>query len=525
MSPFLLAILSNLITISSSVCSDQCNNPICTPAIGYPENMQSWKYGQCIGWCHVRQEGGQAICGATSDWSSVGYPLHLTTDCRECVGFSAPTECHDNCRKCPPTALNQQLFKNGICTGICKTVTEAPEYTIGFCQPIYFQGIDGTLDCSACTEDSVTTVIHPDNSVPQICIDAGMTTFGGYGYNLKHCSVSIDSNYCDMYQELNGDPLINPSGTCREFCEYFGMECVSSWGDPDNGCPIQDGWNNWPTDYTCDTVGDPPFNSMNIGSFSPDQICRCKVGSTTTTTKTPTRCEWERFGSYSNAENAFEIKRTCSVRDIESTFQLYLASISDGISTYNTGEWDSECVAFSSGSNDVMCTSENYGDVSALSNTFTANNDKLQWKMIVFQETGVATVADKTASVRKGAIKFGININEWIYSETLVVCLGIDVSSNYGNRELSSAVRQKLTRVTMRDRSIECGEYVFDNELTAQCVGYDDIGVSVSLNVILDPERDNNGAYDISVQVCYEFDYCESGNVVYDPFVYYESEE
>ena len=65
-----------------------------------------------------------------------------------------------------------------------------------------------------------------------------------------------------------------------------------------------------------------------------------------------------------------------------------------------------------------------------------------------------------------------------------------------------------------------------DNELEAECVGYGNINVTV--DIVQEEEGWDwtfGGQSMNEVTICYKFDQCESGEVVYDPFVYYEGEE
>eukprot|EP01084_Bolivina_argentea_P218069 370135_1 len=275
----------------TALCPDACKNPQCNIYQDGGNNEAKYINGECTGTCMsgiCQGYGACNICAALSNWGNDWIP----TDCTMCSG-GIQVECVDNCRLCPPTSQNQTFFRGAICTGICVYAAAAPEYEFGFCQdPSWGQySVDARIDCRSCSENEETTIIEPDSSVPNICINSGITTHGGYGYNIKHCSVDINNNYCDIYQETNGDPIINPSANCNGFCEYFGLECITSWGDPDNGCPTDNGWNTWTTQYTCQGIGDPPYDNNNIGyQFSPDQICRCAIPITDTNqpSKSPT---------------------------------------------------------------------------------------------------------------------------------------------------------------------------------------------------------------------------------------------
>ena len=87
----------------------------------------------------------------------------------------------------------------------------------------------------------------------------------------------------------------------------------------------------------------------------------------------------------------------------------------------------------------------------------------------------------------------------------------------------------KTTRVSVGDdgKMIMLGEYKIHNELTAKCIGFDNIDVTItteSEQLLIDWIYEGYQRFG-KVEMCYSFPACSSGNIEYDPFVYYEGND
>eukprot|EP01084_Bolivina_argentea_P069043 125677_1 len=338
-----------------------------------------------------------------------------------------------------------------------------------------------------------------------------------FGLILINCVQSVFRDTCPSDHVSVGCNAQNVCAECAEGCQY--CQSVNIKNDVVNGiCP----------EGTC-VVCMEGLSLYDGYCKSVSNTDKSTLTPKTTVSRSSAPCEWTSSGLFSNTGKSFEFHRVCESRGIKTTLGIYLASINDETTEYTTGVWDQECaVAFTEG--EATCTFSEFGKVKALENTLRANDDKLQWENILFLDSGTVMVNDKSVSVDRGDIKFGLTTNNWIYSNTLTVCLGLEASSYYGGVQLTDEQQKRLKRATISGRKLQIGEYLFDNELTAQCLGYDDISVDVTAASIKDTsnfgyDKSMSGAYTVFFEGCYKFEYCASGNIVYDPFVYYEGEE
>merc|ERR1712176_853003 len=83
--------------------------------------------------------------------------------------------------------------------------------------------------------------------------------------------------------------------------------------------------------------------------------------------------------------------------------------------------------------------------------------------------------------------------------------------------------------VSADGKTVNIGEYQINNDLTARCVGYDDISVTISTEyerlLAKDYDTDHGTQSFGKATICYSFPVCQSGKILYDPFVYYEGED
>ena len=249
------------------------------------------------------------------------------------------------------------------------------------------------------------------------------------------------------------------------------------------------------------------------------------------TTQEIPRCysdDWSHQFSFDNKDNEFQYSRTCEVGDIQSSLKLTLVSVDDGSKIDESGSWDPPCDHTIIGRNITGdCSISPFGGVRALQNTLTTDNS-LQWLNVVFLKDDTANIGSNEIDVERGSIKFGLNTTNLEYDATLIVCMTAEAMAEYGYygdmpeaRQIK--LRERLKRWLLEVGTLEFGEYKFNNELTAECIGYDDINVIANITRRREFEEDGDkGIWSVSCSICYEFEYCEGGNIIYDPFVYYE---
>ena len=151
----------------------------------------------------------------------------------------------------------------------------------------------------------------------------------------------------------------------------------------------------------------------------------------------------------------------------------------------------------------------------------------LEWYTVLFLKDGIATIEGNEIGVERANVKFTLNTNALEYDESLTVCMTAEASAKYFYYDqLPEANKDELEQLIISDNgdSVAMGEYQINNELSAECIGYGNIDVIVTIESIDCGEEEGGGAEGISVccSMCYEFSYCEGGNIFYDPFVYYE---
>jgi hypothetical protein len=134
--------------------------------------------------------------------------------------------------------------ENGVCTQHCVEY-ESAKWLCGAHE--WHKGTYGerSVDCTGCAQ-------------------AGMTKHITWGTALVACDISKDE--CTVYQSLNGDAVINPGRTCRDFCSHFGLVCVNGYDDGGDGC-LYGG-----EGIGCDSV----LGCCSEGGPTPDHVCTCK---------------------------------------------------------------------------------------------------------------------------------------------------------------------------------------------------------------------------------------------------------
>ena len=231
-------------------------------------------------------------------------------------------------------------------------------------------------------------------------------------------------------------------------------------------------------------------------------------------------------------------------------------------SAIESGDWLFECDRKSS---DFCEDRGKYGGAPAYWNRFETTSDDMtiiDFDTAVFRDNGIATIDDRDVNVTANSLKFGLEVSGATYTDTLEICIEDWVSTWYYNQRDYAAVAASqedddsdyynddqdvlvwsdpddtTTRFNASEdgRIVQIGEYIIYNDLTAKCLGYDDIEVSISTEFVGVLVYDYEGFYieDESIEVdqpfakvkmCYTFEPCQSGDIVYDPFVYYEGED
>ena len=242
----------------------------------------------------------------------------------------------------------------------------------------------------------------------------------------------------------------------------------------------------------------------------------------------PPQCseqDWVQEFIFLDDINTFIYSRTCEIGRIQSNLTLALESVNGD----SSGSWDSQCYAkiTADDKNSGDCTFGLFGGVKSIINTFTTSNS-LKWSNVVFLQDGTVEIGNNDVDVERTSVKFAFATTNWEYTELLSVCIEVGASAVYGfYGDLEPArqrrIRDKLSRCIIGE-NFEMGEYRFNNELMAECTGDDDIYVNETMVVHHLEFNDigGKGIADLSFSICYEFDYCEGGSIIYDPFVYYE---
>eukprot|EP00928_Gymnodinium_smaydae_P004863 TRINITY_DN11664_c1_g2_i2.p1 TRINITY_DN11664_c1_g2~~TRINITY_DN11664_c1_g2_i2.p1 ORF type:complete len:1222 (+),score=147.64 TRINITY_DN11664_c1_g2_i2:88-3753(+) len=163
--------------------------------------------------------------------------------------------------------------ENGVCKHWCKKYTTSQDAAAG---DRYFCG-DGSwhrsgIDCRLCTDQSHAGI--DSNSPLSRCSQPGANqevsigSHRAWGTAIRLCtggSAASNMDRCTVYQALNGDSVVNPGRTCRNFCEHFGLSCANGWDDGSDGCTYGG------PGIGCDNV----LGAGSVGGPTPDHVCEC----------------------------------------------------------------------------------------------------------------------------------------------------------------------------------------------------------------------------------------------------------
>ena len=272
-----------------------------------------------------------------------------------------------------------------------------------------------------------------------------------------------------------------------------------------------------------------------------------------------TSCDWEYHIDFKNNDHGVKYTKYCPQDNTTTTFDFKLSNVTfDDTDTYEAvGIWnDGECHCTLHGTNynyynvsDVTQATCNYEiDQISLSPTIqnkyqilamgtNINHGNIEWEneIFLFDEEW------NNQNVTVGTMKFGIKTNKTMFENKLRICYSMVtetddigyivpiINMSQSNSLFDEYIDEEIDIFTL-------SSYItFYNDMKAKCikdsdsdeVQYDDISVNVQTQ--FNPfsfyvNSDGKPMVSVTANVCYEFDYCSSGNINYDPMVYYEGE-